>query len=372
MTAVYLDHAASSPIPDVVREAMLPWLAGGFGNPSSVHSLGRAARHAVEAARGEVAGLLGCAEEEVIFTSGGTESNYLAIAGMSGPVVTVATEHDAVLQPARQSGRPLTILEPNPAGQVEADDVVPAVEREALVSVMLVNNELGTVNPVPELAAAVHAKGGFLHTDAVQAPAWTDVNIPDLGADLVSLSGHKIGGPKGCGVLVARRGVPLNPPSVGGGQERNRRGGTENVPAIVGMATAMRWQYGLGAGRADRLERLKAALRRGLAAALGDAVDFNSPEAGVAPHILNVRVPGVSPQEGSEMLILGLDLEGVAVSAGSACSSGSLNAGHVLGAIGRGDAAAIRYSLGWSTNEQDIDRAIEATARVVERVLAVT
>ncbi len=371
MPAIYLDYAATSPIPPAVRDAMLPWFGEGFGNPSSVHGSGRRARNAIEVSRETLAALLRVAPADLIFTSGGTESNFLAISGFegNGQRVTSPVEHEAVLQPVHgRAGGRVRMVEPNDAGVVAVEDVRPCLTRGAFASFMLVNNELGVVNPVQEIAEACQAVGACLHTDAVQAPAWSDLNLSELGADLVTLSGHKVGGPKGVGLLYVKPGTPFSGVSPGGGQERNRRGGTENVPGIVGFAKAMEILYA-NPDRSAGLRILNDRLRRGLQETLSDLVEVNTPQSSSAPHIVHVSVPGIPPGSGAEMLILGLDLEGVEVSAGSACASGALNASHVLKALGKEHMASIRYSIGFGTTAHEIDQAVSATRRVIERVL---
>ena len=371
MPAIYLDYAATSPIPPAVRDAMLPWLAEGFGNPSSVHGSGRRARNAIEASRETLAALLRVAPGDLVFTSGGTESNYVAIAGYqgTGQFVTSPVEHAAVLQAVlSRSGSRVRMVQPNDAGRVSVDDVRPCLTRGALASFMLVNNEVGTVNATREIGSACREVGAVLHTDAVQAPAWADLDLTECGADLVTLSGHKVGGPKGVGLLYVRPGTPFLGVSPGGGQERNRRGGTENVPGIVGFAKAMELLHA-DPHRSQGLRSLSDRLRAGLRESLGDLVTVNTPQSHSAPHIVHVSVPGIPTGPGAEMLILGLDLEGIEVSAGSACASGALNASHVLKALGKEEVASIRYSIGFGSTVEEIDQAISATRRVIERVL---
>jgi cysteine desulfurase len=373
MTPVYLDYAATSPIPGVVLEKMIPWLQAGFGNPSSVHAAGRAARHVVEDSRDKIAALLGARSEEIIFTSGGTEANHLAIFGWpgEGPLVASSAEHAAVLAPVRaleKRGRRVSWVQPDTDGRVTPGLLAESMEKGGLASVMLVNNEIGTINPVRSVADICHDVGASVHCDAVQGPACMHLDVGELGVDLLSLSGHKVGGPKGTGVLYVRTGCPFDALSTAGGQERDRRGGTENVAGIVGMAAALTWQSLAGVSRRKNMVRLNARLRAGLQSLLGDRIVINSPTGECAPHILSVGVPGVPPQTGGEMLILGLDLEGVQVSAGSACSSGALSPSHVLTAIGRDQDSAVRFSIGWGTTEADIDYAVDAAAKVISRV----
>lgn len=353
---------------------MLPWLDQGFGNPSSVHASGRRARNAIEDARETIARLLGVESSGLVFTSGGTEANHLAIAGFSGrgARITSNVEHAAVLEPVKahgERGGVIHILEAGPSGQVTEAALAERLESDSLVSLMWVNNELGSINPVAKLSALAKTEGCTVHCDAVQGPAWTNLSLPDLAADLVTLSAHKIGGPKGVGLLYVAPGSSHGPVAVGGGQEQGRRGGTENVPAIVGFSKALELLY-QDPERTERLASLGTRLRTGLEDRLAGEIEFNTPAIGAAPHILNVSVPGIPSGSGAEMLILGLDLEGVEVSAGSACASGALSAGHVAKAIGRDGVASIRFSLGFRTRPSEIDEAVEATALVIRRVRA--
>ncbi len=384
MRRVYLDHAATTPLDPAVLEAMLPHLREHYGNPSSVHALGRRARFAVEESREHVAAALGAEPGEVVFTSGGTEANNAALcavmrqAGAGAHLVTSAAEHEAVLQPAEAlaaEGYGVTVLQPQRHGAVTPAQVEAALtERTALVSLMHANNELGTLTPIREVAALCRARGVLLHCDAVQTAGLLALDVHDLGADLVSLSGHKIYGPKGVGVLYVRGGVELAPHVRGGAQERGRRGGTENVAAIAGLAAALARAVEAAGERAARIaalrDRLVRHVREGLPA--GRFV-LNTPVEAqpVAPHVVSLTFP---PQEGQpldgEMLLLGLDMEGVCASAGSACTSGALEPSHVLRAIGleRETApAAVRFSLGKDTTEEDIDYAVDALATVLER-----
>lgn len=374
MPPIYLDYAASSPVPPEVRDAMLPWLDQGFGNPSSVHASGRRARNAVEDSRETIARLLGVESSNLVFTSGGTEANHLAIAGFSGGGVRITSnvEHAAVLEPVKAHGArgdAIHILEAGPSGQVSEAALTPRLAEDSLVSLMWVNNELGAINPVAKLAGLAKSAGCTVHCDAVQGPAWTNLSLPELAADMVTLSAHKVGGPKGVGLLYVAPGTQHAAVAVGGGQEQGRRGGTENVPAIVGFAKALELLY-QDPGRTERLAVLGTRLRGGLEDRLSGYIEFNTPAVGAAPHILHVSVPGIPSGSGAEMLILGLDLEGVEVSAGSACASGALSAGHVVKAIGKADVASIRFSLGFRTEPTEIDDAVEATALVIRRVMA--
>ena len=378
---------------------MLPWLREHHGNPSSLHAAGRRARVAVERARGQVADVLGCEPGEVVFTSGGTEADNLALRGVltgaarretgRGGLVTSATEHEAVLRTAdslESEGHPVAVLPPDGAGRLTAQAVADALTDETgLVSAMLVNNETGAVNPVAEIAEAAHRGatrrgGAAVHTDAVQAAGLYALDVDALGVDLLSLSGHKVGGPKGVGALYVRTGTPFGAAQTGGAQERGRRGGTENVAAVVGFAEALALAEAERAEHAARLVVLRDRLREHVTSAFGADVRVNTP-AGAAPHVLSVSFPprpaglrsaGLrsAPLDG-EMLLTALDLEGVAASAGSACTSGALEPSHVLLAQGldRATAAAtVRFSLGRGTTAADVDAAAEALVRVVGRM----
>ncbi len=391
MPSVYLDHAATTPLDEAVLGAMLPYLREHYGNASSVHALGRRARFAVEAAREQVAEILGAEPGEIVFTSGGTEADNAALRGVltspdrRGPgLVTSAVEHEAVLRTAealRDAGHPVTVLPPQPSGAVTAEQVSEAITEETgLVSLMMVNNELGTLSPIREIAEVCRERGVPLHTDAVQAAGLyaLDVNDPSagsgqaLGVDLLSLSAHKVYGPKGAGVLWVRAGTPLAPFVVGGAQERRRRGGTENVAAVVGLAEALSRAAETAEAEHARLRGLRDRLAGSIRAAFGEAVRFNTPLGDSAPHLLSVSFP---PAEGraldGEMLLLGLDVAGVWVSGGSACTSGAVEPSHVLRALGipRATASAtLRFSLGRGTTEADLDFAAEQLAAVVGRM----
>jgi cysteine desulfurase len=385
----YLDHAATSPLRPEVADAMAPFAAGRFGNASGSHRLARDARRALEEAREEVAERLGCGASEVVFTSGGTESDNLAVQGVlwaatdGGPVppsvVCSAVEHAAVLEPcravARAAGRhggpPITLREA-PVG----DDGAVDVERlegmldagVVLVSVMLANNEVGTVQPVDEVAEAVRrrAPAAAVHTDAVQAAAWLDVGRDAAAADLVSVSAHKLGGPKGSGALVVRAGTPLSPLLYGGGQEQERRSGTHDVGAAVGLAVALRLAAAERGTEVAKVRALRDRLADGLVAAVGNTVE-SAPRDRVLPGHCHLRFGGVDQEE---LLVL-LDEEGVCASAGAACASGAVEPSHVLRAMGVPDEdarSAVRFSLGWSSGEDDVARALAAVPEAVSRL----
>lgn len=375
---VYLDHAATTPVRAEVLEAMLPYLKGTFGNPSSAHRFGRAARAGLEEARRAVADTLGVSAEEVLFTSGGTEADNLAVLGAAlvagergAPMLAAvaATEHKAVLAAAHavlRAGGAERILPVDRMGLVElgALDRVLA-ERPAVVSVMWVNNETGVMQPIAEIARRCEAAGVAFHTDMVQAFGKVETPIAALPIPLASISGHKLGAPKGIGALVVR-GIRLAPQIHGGGQQRGVRPGTENIAGAVGLAVAVRLAERERVAEAIRLAALRDDLARRLLAAVPD-LQVTAEAAPRAPHVLNVRIAGAD----SEALLMHLDLAGVAASSGSACTTGTVEPSHVLSAMGvpREDAiGAIRFSLGRETGAADIARASAVLPAVVEKV----
>lgn len=369
---IYLDNAASTRLLPEVRAAMDPYLEGEFGNASSIHAAGRRARRAVEDSREAAAACLGADPKGLLFTSCATESNNLAIAGVAEArrergdhVVTTAIEHPCVLEACarlEKRGYRVTRVGVDAQGIVDPAAVAATVTpRTVLVSVMSVNNEVGTVQPIAEIRRA--CPGVILHIDAAQAVGRVAVNARD--ADLVTISAHKMNGPKGAGALWVRPGTPLAPLLVGGGQEFERRSGTENVAGIVGLAAAMKIACRDLAANAARMERLRERLWKGLEA-LGSARLHGHPERR-APHLLNVSFEHVE----GEAAILSLDAEGVCVSSGSACASMSLEPSHVLKAMGVPQDLArgsVRFSLSVETTEEEIDAAIRAAGRVVERL----
>jgi cysteine desulfurase len=343
----YLDHNATTPVRPEAAAAVAAALAG-VGNASSVHAAGRAARRTVERAREQVAALVGAASEEVVFTSGGTEANNLALRGAGRPVVVSAIEHDSVI---RAVEAPI-VVPATRAGIIDLAALAEMVPAGALVSLMLANNETGIVQPVAEAAALVHARGGLLHVDAVQAVGKVAVDMEALGADMMTLSAHKLGGPQGVGALVTRAEVAAQ--LRGGGQERGRRAGTENVPGIAGFGAAAAVTADFG-----RLAALRDAIEDALS---GEAVIFGR-EAARLPTTTCLALPGVP----AETQVIALDLAGVQVSAGSACSSGKVRPSHVLTAMGVGPelaASAIRVSLGWTSVASDVEAFIAAWRRM--------
>ena len=364
--AAYLDWNATAPARPEVVAAMAEALAR-CGNPSSVHRFGRAQRQAVEAARAAVASLVGAAPAEIVFTSGGTEANQLALRGLPGRRLLVsALEHDSV----RQAVPDAALIPATPSGLVDLaalERMLAAERRPALVSLMLANNETGAIQPVADAARLAHAQGALLHCDAVQAAGKIAVDRAALGADLLSLSAHKLGGPHGVGALAVAAGVPLGAQQTGGGQERGRRAGTENVAGIVGFGVAC-------AIAAERLgayaevARLRDRAERRLVAIAPDAPVYAADVARL-PNTLAIGMPGVA----AATQVMALDLAGVMVSAGAACSSGKVQRSAVLAAMGVPEAAAesaIRVSLGWSTAEADIDRLAEAWGALYARTRA--
>lgn len=380
---IYLDHAATTPLRAEALEAMLPYLQEAFGNPSSIHAAGQRARKALEEARDTVAKALDCRANEVVFTSGGTESDNAAIKGgatalrpTGNHVVTTVIEHHAVLHTCHQlesTGFDVTYVPVDGEGLIDPRDVLDAVTDETvLVSVMYANNEIGTVQPVSEIARLVKERALeqgrtiLVHTDAVQAAGYLDLSVKRLGVDLLSLSAHKFHGPKGAGALFVRRGTPFSPLLMGGGQERERRSGTENVPAIAGMAEAL---------RLAELEREVACahsvvLRDRIAAGILERVPgslLNGHATRRLPNNVNVCFPGLE----AEPVLLGLDLKGIYASSGSACSTASLEPSHVLTAIGRpADIArgSLRVTVGRATTEDDVDYLLETLPPLVQRL----
>lgn len=367
---IYLDHAATTPVRSEVFEAMTPFFGPRFGNPSSVHRWGREARAALDEARERVANCLGASADEICFTSGGTEADNLAVLGgwrilkAAGKraVVTTRTEHKAVLESVHQAAKEgaeerMLVVQSN--GTVDLNDAAKQITKgdTALVSVMWVNNETGVVQPIAELAALTKAAGAVFHSDAVQGFGKVEVDARQVPFDFVSVSGHKLGAPKGIGACYIRRGTALEPLFFGGKQDRGRRPGTENVAMAVGMARAMELALAEREAKWMSLQTMRDRLEAALVERIPDVM-VHGRGAKRAPHILNVSVPGTD----SESLLMALDLQGVAASSGSACQSGSVEPSYVLSAMGvRTDmaSAAIRMSLGSLSNEADLARVAE-------------
>ncbi|HEX8725598.1 MAG TPA: cysteine desulfurase family protein [Gemmatimonadaceae bacterium] len=363
---VYLDHSATTPVRPEVFEAMQPFYGPRFGNPSSTHRWGREARVALDEARERVARCLGANADEICFTSGGTEADNLAVLGAwrsarargRTAVVTTPIEHKAVLEAvhtAAHEGAEERLTGMTSDGLVDRSSFDELARADvAIASVMWVNNEMGAVQPVPELAATAHGRGVLFHTDAVQAFAKIEIDASRVPFDLLSISGHKIGAPKGCGALFIRRGTPLEPLFHGGSQDRGRRPGTENVAFAVGLATAAELAVAERERESQRLASLRDRLQAMLEARVPGLV-VHARHAPRAPHILNVSVPGTD----SESMLMALDLQGIACSGGSACQSGANSPSYVLSAIGVAPAlagAAVRMSLGVLTDDAAIQR----------------
>ncbi len=374
-TSVYLDHAATTPLRPEALEAMLPYLGGAFGNPSSAHAFGRTARNALDEAHERLAADLGGATREVVLTSGGTEANNLAVKGAAwagkargGRLVVSAVEHHAVAHAAHhleKFGFEVVAAPVDGFGRLDPDAVEALLdERTILVAVMLANNEVGTIQPVREIADRVRARRGIhLHVDAVQGAPYLDLDVATLGADTVAISAHKFEGPKGVGALWVRRGTPLLAQLHGGSQERHRRAGTENVAGAVGMATAYALACAEKPATCARLARLRGRLQAACLAVTG--VELTGHPAERLPGLLSVLVRGADGVAAS----VALDLEGIACSTGSACATGSPEPSHVLIAMGVDEAdalGALRLSLGRGTTADEV----EAAVAVVPRVLA--
>ena len=377
MRRIYLDHNATTPLDDQVVEAMFAVYRDEFGNASSVHYYGQRAKTALDAARAAVADLIGGDASEVVFTSGGTEADNLALRGAAAAadagrrhLVTVGFEHEAVLNTVKslaRAGWETTVLPPDAGGVVSPERLREAITaRTGLVSVMHANNEVGTVQPIAELAAIAHESGALFHSDMVQSAAKIPISVRALGVDLASFSAHKLYGPKGVGALWVRRGVRLMPVLTGGRQERNRRPGTENVPGNVGFGVAARVAARRLAEESVRLAALRDRLEQGVLSRIS-GTDVNGRRDARVPNTSNISFAGVE----AESLLIALDLEGFAVSTGSACSSGTLEPSHVLKAMGLSSHRAqssIRFSLGRANTEHDVDALLGVLPGIVERL----
>ncbi len=381
MKRIYLDHAATTPVDHRVVEAMLPWFSDTFGNPSSIHSLGLESRKAVAQAREQVAGLIGAGADEIVFTSGGTEADNLAIAGVVAAsahrgrhIVTTRIEHHAVGETCRhleEQGFSVTRVGVDQFGMVDPRDIEKAITpHTVLISVMHANNEVGTIQPVEEIGHLARARGICFHSDAVQTAGHIPVSVDELGVDLLAISGHKLHGPKGVGLLYVRKGTRIAPLMHGGGQERGLRPGTENVPGIVGLGRAAEIARLEMAEEGARLARLRDRLVEGLTRGI-TRIRLNGHPVCRLPNNVNISVASVE----GEALAVSMDIEGIAASTGSACSSETGDASHVLTAMGvpvelaRG---SVRFSLGRDNTEAEIDRVLGAFPRIVARLRAVS
>jgi cysteine desulfurase len=381
MRKVYLDHSATTPSDRRVVAAMLPYLTEKFGNASSVHSFGQEARAAVDLARRQVAAFVGARANEIVFTSGGTEANNLAIRGLCEAaeshgrhIITSAIEHPSVrssIHGLEQNGWEATQLPVYHDGIVRVEDLRAALRPDTiLISVMMANNEIGTIQPIAEIGALVRAERErgrrhlWLHTDAVQAAGRVPIDVESLGCDLLSLSAHKIYAPKGTGALFVRKGVRLSPQQVGGHQERERRGGTEAVANIVAFGAATELAQSEMPERNEHTRCLRDRFEKQLAETVGEIV-FNGNSEQRLPHLSNISFRFIE----GEGLLIHLDMQGVAVSSGSACSSGTLEPSPVIQALGRDDELArgsIRFSFGKDNTEEDVDYVLDVLTRAVE------
>ncbi len=379
---IYLDHAATTPTDRRVVEAMLPVLTESYGNPSSVYSLGSAARDLVDRARETLANILGGSRNEVIFTSGASEATNLAIkgsalaaraAGRGDHVITTATEHHATLHTVaalNTLGFATTVLPVDPFGRISAEALMGAIRPDTvLVSVIYANNEIGTINPVSPLAAVCRARGLVFHVDAVQAVGALPMNVDELGADLISISGHKFYGPKGIGMLYARHGVALDPLIHGGAQEHGRRAGTENVPGIVGLAAAMQLAHDELEANVLHCRTLRDRLIEGVLSSIPDA-SLNGHPSDRLPNNAHFTFHHTERDRTTESLVGALDQNGICASTGSACNTHSIEPSHVLTAIGRSAADAhgsLRFTLGRDNTDEQIARVLELLPKIIRK-----
>ncbi len=382
MPRIYFDHNSTTPVAPPVAAAILTALQDQFGNPSSVHTFGQRAKTALDEARSAVANLVGGNPSEVVFTSSGTESDNLAIRGVAEVLesttrrhlIAGATEHEAVLNTLKVLGRrgwDVTFIQIGTNGILEPNQLAESIDnRTALVSVMHANNEIGTIQPVAELAELAHHHGALFHTDAVQSAGKILVDVKSLGVDLLSLSAHKLNGPKGIGALWIRKGTRLMPVMFGGRQERNRRAGTENMPGIVGFGVAAELAKTKLGEDAVRLGSLRNRLESGILDRVPHT-NVNGDRVQRVPNTTNISFDAVE----AESLLIALDLEGVAVSTGSACSSGTLEPSHVLRAMGlptHRTQTSIRFSLGSGNTQEEIDHVIGVLPQVVKKLRHLT
>ncbi|MGE7759138.1 cysteine desulfurase family protein [Peribacillus sp. NPDC097895] len=379
MERIYLDHAATSPMHPNVIDRMMTVMSHDFGNPSSIHAFGREARHVLDEARSSIATSIGAGRNEIIFTSGGTEADNMAILGVANAnkekgkhIITTEIEHHAVLHTCQfleKSGFEVTYLPVNEAGLISIDDLRAALRDDTiLVSVMYGNNEVGTIQPIAEIGQLLKGHQAIFHTDAVQAYGLISIDVRGLGVDLLSVSAHKINGPKGIGFLYMREGLKLNPHLYGGEQERKRRAGTESVPAIAGFSEAVFIAQSMMEKKTEQYKRFKDVLL-----AVFDETDvqyeINGSMEQSLPHVLNVSFPGTNV----ESMLVNMDLAGVAVSSGSACTAGSIDPSHVLVAMFGQDSErtknSIRFSFGLNNTEQEVRQAAEITVKIVKRLV---
>lgn len=377
MKRYYFDYAGTAPTDPEVIKSIQPYFYENFGNPSSLHYFGQAARKAMEEARSKIASFLGAKEEEIIFTSGGTESNNFALYGVAYAnenkgkhIITSAIEHHAVMEPANfleKHGFKITYVKVDKNGMVSPEEIEKAItDKTVLISIMHANNEIGTIQPIKNISGIAKNKGVYFHTDAVQTVGHIPTNVDDLGVDLLSLSAHKFYGPKGVGALYVRKGTKIVPFLRGGGQERHRRASTENVPGIVGLSKAI----DICKDRMDKEAREQVQMRDRIIKELQKRIDriyLNGHPANRLPNNINFSVEYIE----GEAMLLNLDMLGIAASTGSACTSGDLKPSHVLLAIGRSHElchGSIRFTLGRFTKTEDIDYLLEHFPEVVAKL----
>ncbi len=377
MKRIYMDHSATTPVHPAVLEAMLPYFTKNFGNASSVHSFGRDAKNAIESAREKIADFIGAQPNEIIFTSGGTESDNFAIEGVAfenskkgNHIITSVIEHHAVLNTCKHlesHGFQVSYVSVDEHGIVDLDHLKSLIRDETiLITIMHVNNEIGTIEPISEISAIAKENGIILHTDAVQSVGKIPVNVNDLGIDLMTMSAHKIYGPKGVGALYIRKGTKIEPLIRGGHHERNRRAGTENVPGIVGFGKAVEVASADMEQESRRMWELTERLKYGLQEKIEYVYENSHPTRRV-PNIVNLSFDYVE----GESIILNLDIKGVAASTGSACTSGALDPSHVLTALGLCASTAqgaVRFSLGRDNTTEDVDYIIDIMPEIINKL----
>ena len=381
MRRIYLDYAATTPMDPEVLKAMLPYFTDRFGNPSSIHSFGQEAKAAVEKARGEIASFLGAKQDEIIFTSGGSESDNFAIKGVAyankhkgNHIITSSIEHHAVIKSCEfleKMGFEVTYLPVSKDGLVDPEDVKKAItDKTILISIMHASNEIGTIQPIKEIGKIAREKKIYFHSDAVQTFGHIHINVDELNVDLLSVSAHKLCGPKGIGILYVRKGTKIVSFIHGGGQERKRRASTENVPAIVGFGKAVEIAKKTMDEEVKKLVILRDKLIKGILEKI-DNVYLNGHPVRRLPNNVNVSVESI---EGESML-LSLDMEGIAASTGSACTSASLEASHVLLALGLSHELAhgsLRFTLGRYTEKEDINKVLEILPKIAKKLRSIS
>lgn len=379
--SIYLDHAATTPIDPRVKESMLPYLEAAFGNPSSIHQYGRPIRAAIDLARETVAKAIHAEPSEIVFTSGGTEADNLALRGVmveareseKKHLITSQVEHHAILDTCKyleKLGFEVTYLPVDQWGQVSPDDVQNAIRPDtALISIMYGNNEIGTLQPIQEIGELARRAGVLFHTDAVQALGVENMDVRDLPVDLMSISAHKIYGPKGIGALYVHKKVKMMPQMFGGYQERKKRAGTENVIGVVGFAKAVDLRMEERGGYRNHLEQLRSHLLRKLEEKKVHFVQNGHPEKTLL-HIMNLSFPGID----SETLLMNMDMAGIAVASGSACTSGTISVSHVIRALQvdpERAKSAIRFSFGQSNSAEEVNRVVDVLANTIQRLTTI-